>query len=328
VAAADSIAYVLESFTNMKFPKEYDPTMIHQMTGTLREYTQIAVKEIAPNLGIIHDALYATEKAGASLISVAKQFSYFPKNLNVNMQEVRLMVDAISGFSKMSLDNYSQKGNVDKSLGLTDKVVSKMTSIAKRFKDVISNMKRFDNKWMSNVSSSIKTYVELAMWLDDKDVNYTKVKNAVNNMQVLSDGYSRLARGLEKINMQLQKIDVSKLTALKNLTGSIVLMSLMDPNQFNKMMDALEKKSSVFIDIMSEMEKASEKKSKTNIAKMASMKSGGIAGGGKTIGDVYKIMSQIDAKMATLVSYSSQFSSYINEIRNSDLNVKGASSNY
>jgi hypothetical protein len=121
-------------------------------------------------------------------------------------------------------------------------------------------------------------YVDLADYLSSTDTDYSKVSTAVSNLEKISKGYSELAKGVSKLSAELEKIDMEKLTALRSLTGSIILMSLMDSDQFKEMMDALEDKAKILLDVIKDTE-ASAKESATTATPAA----GGKVGGGAKV---------------------------------------------
>jgi hypothetical protein len=178
---------------------------------------------------------------------------------------------------------------------------------------------------MANVDQNVRMYVDLADYLSSTDTDYSKVSTAVSNLEKISKGYSELAKGVSKLSAELEKIDMEKLTALRSLTGSIILMSLMDSDQFKEMMDALEDKAKIFVDVINELESKTEK---TKPGKEAKPGIGVKSGGGevkrpeKTMSDLFSVMEAIDMKMGELVSSNDNLSKYVDEIRSDDLNLK------
>ena len=181
--------------------------------------------------------------------------------------------------------------------------------------------------WMKNVSDNVKTYVDLAKYLSDSGVDSVGgMLGTILGMSSLADGYSQLAKGVKNLGSELDKIDLEKLTALKNLTGSIVLLSLMDSDQFEKMMDALEDKAQIFIDVMNDLDKSGPEKVKggTKGAPSGQVKGKGAPTGPpeRTIGDLYSIMQQVNQNLTNIASSNDNMSKYVDEIRSSDIDLK------
>jgi hypothetical protein len=107
--------------------------------------------------------------------------------------------------------------------------------------------------WIDNVKSTITSYVDLAKFIETNGADDVDISETVDNLVKLSEGYGLMAENLESLNSQINNIDLEKMSALRSLTGSVVLLSLMDPDQFENMMDALEEKSEIFTDVINNM---------------------------------------------------------------------------
>ena len=78
-------------------------------------------------------------------------------------------------------------------------------------------------------------------------------------------------------------------------------MSLMDSDQFESMMDSLESKTKIFVDVIKNIEdgsKGSEISIKTSVQKES----------GPSISDVLNIMNRIDYRLSQLVSSNANLS--------------------
>jgi hypothetical protein len=78
-------------------------------------------------------------------------------------------------------------------------------------------------------------------------------------MVELAKAYTKLGEAIGGLNTQLTNVNVEKLGVLKNLAGSVVMLSLMDPAQFSQMMQELESKAGVFLDVMEDTKESSTK---------------------------------------------------------------------
>ena len=180
--------------------------------------------------------------------------------------------------------------------------------------------------WMKNVSDNVKTYVDLAKYIVKTDSDDLDIEDVTDGMVELANGYSLLADGVAKLNTQLEQIDLEKLTALKNLTGSIVLLSLMDSDQFEDMMDALEEKAAIFVDVMNDLDKKSPEKVQKGAksAPTSAVKSGSKTGPpAKSMDDLFRVMQSVDQKLASIAKSNDNLSKYVDEIRSSDIDLKG-----
>ena len=112
---------------------------------------------------------------------------------------------------------------------------------------------------MTNLTSNIIQYSKLLSYLKGTNESETKLLGLVtisraSDITRMASDYDKLANSIQNLSGAIQSIDVERITALKTLTGSIVLMSLMDSDQFNSMMDSLESKARIFVDVINDME--------------------------------------------------------------------------
>ena len=112
---------------------------------------------------------------------------------------------------------------------------------------------------------------------------------------------------------------MEKLNALKSLTGSIVLMSLMDSDQFEKMMDALESKAGIFVKIIEQLEEESTK-NKTygtvnNVKSTTATKTA-------TNDDILGALISIDGKMSKVIANTGNMVTIFDELRGNNNSIK------
>lgn len=193
------------------------------------------------------------------------------------------------------------------SLGKLHNVVGSMVKISEDFKKIVKNTSRLDDKWMLNVSRNVRRYVHLAMWLSGSAFDSFIVYNAVQGMRRVTNSYSQLARAVDRLNESLAELDVEKLNALRNLNASVVLMSLMDPDQFKSMMEELEDKGGFLIEALEKVEsKEKEDSSKSKKTSTTPVKTSGSGGGsaGKTMTDLYTILEAVNKNLGAIATDS------------------------
>ena len=64
-----------------------------------------------------------------------------------------------------------------------------------------------------------------------------------------------MGRSLNEFNNSIQDLDTNKLDAIRSISGSVVMLSLMDPDVFESMMTKIEEKSGVFNQLISDFDK-------------------------------------------------------------------------
>lgn len=72
------------------------------------------------------------------------------------------------------------------------------------------------------------------------------LQNTVSSISQLAVAFDKLGKAMSTFSNSISSIDDEKLTAIKSLSSTVVLMSLLNPDQFEEMMDAMEEKSGVF----------------------------------------------------------------------------------
>lgn len=112
--------------------------------------------------------------------------------------------------------------------------------------------KPLDPKYFKNLKDSTNIYIGITKALEKADMDYDAVTDMADSMIELANAYERLSESLGKLNGQLGSVDMERMTMLKNLTGSIVMVSLLDAVQFENMMSSLESKAKIFVNIMND----------------------------------------------------------------------------
>jgi hypothetical protein len=78
------------------------------------------------------------------------------------------------------------------------------------------------------------------------------LQNTVSSISQLAVAFDRLGKAMSTFANSISSIDEEKLTAIKSLSSTVVLMSLLNPDQFSEMMDAMEEKSGIFGEFIDE----------------------------------------------------------------------------
>ena len=176
--------------------------------------------------------------------------------------------------------------------------------------------------YMQSMSDNIRVYVDLVEYLQSKDIgplSFLDTFSITYGLSQLSKGYDKLSKSVKSLSNSLSAIDMEKLNALKSLTGSIVLMSLMDSDQFEKMMDALESKAGIFVKIIEQLEEESTK-NKTygtvnNVKSTTATKTA-------TNDDILGALISIDGKMSKVIANTGNMVTIFDELRGNNNSIK------
>jgi hypothetical protein len=179
--------------------------------------------------------------------------------------------------------------------------------------------------YINSIADNIMDYQKLADSIKTMGLgtDIENVNNVAFGMASLAVGFDSLGNGIAKLNNEIERLNLEKLNALKSLTGSIILMSLMDSNQFNSMMDALEKKAKVFVDVMNELseEGAAEAGKRTKGGPTLTMNLPGGERSGKTIDDIINAIEITNVRLSQVVQSNENISNYVNQLKAGTFNL-------
>jgi hypothetical protein len=200
--------------------------------------------------------------------------------------------------------------------GGTDEISNGITAVACGIRDAtdifsqikITNLPEGD--FMDTISNSIKKYIDLSEYLATKGMGISSLGmiSVVFGMSSMASAYYELAESVSKLTSSMRDLDLDKLNALKSLSGNIVLMSLIDSEQFGQMMDTLEDKSSIISNAFDGIFGKGEGK------ESATVSSGGSKG--KNNDDLYNMLSSMNGSLAQIVSNTGASNNNLSQILN------------
>ena len=173
--------------------------------------------------------------------------------------------------------------------------------------------------WMRNLTANLVEYQRMISLLNGT-AGYSEtffgiftVKKTYD-LAKMSRDYDKLAASIRNLSSSIQGINIEKINALKTLTGSVVLLSLMDSEQFENMMDALEEKASTLVDVINQIEEG---------VNGSEIKISTVGEKGATMDDLIKVMNRMDARLGQIAATNNNISSYVNQLK---ANPKGGAS--
>ena len=161
---------------------------------------------------------------------------------------------------------------------IVDSIVSISLKLSKGKFDKAPNVNFF-----KNLNDSTQSYINMTKSLETADLDYESVSDMADSMVELAKAYDRLSDAMGNLNGQLGSVDMERMTMLKNLSGSIVMLSLMDSTQFEKMMTSLESKAKIFVDLMKDTEKSATAGMEKTATKPVEVKAGTKAAAPSTV---------------------------------------------
>ena len=212
-----------------------------------------------------------------------------------------------------------------------DDLKNAITSIASGIVAVANSFKNatFSNSipdgYMKSLTDNVKMYVDLISYLRKNDatpLSFISTSGITHGLTKLVKDYDELSKSITALGTSINSLNLEKLEALQTLNSSIVLMSVMDPTQFQTMMDTFESKAGMYVKIMEQMETKAEAKSKSYGTVNTLNSTSNI----KESSDdkVLNTLISMDTKLGSLVKYNRNFNDYIDEMRISSNNsIKG-----
>jgi hypothetical protein len=216
------------------------------------------------------------------------------------------------------------------------KVVDMMLFVDKKLQS--GNWKKFPTvNWVNGTILAIQKFRQMVSLLSfsslgDKISQAFGFKNpivsALSNIEMLAVSFDKLAKSVKTFTDSIKSIDAEKLSAIRGLSSNVIMMSLMDPAQFDSMMNKLEERSGVFADLLKDFE---SKKSETT-------KSGG--GGGvnfkpatgakdqksdaQVLGEKMDLMNALLSDISSVVGSRGALKNYLNKMKD-DITIGGSS---
>ncbi len=155
---------------------------------------------------------------------------------------------------------------------LSSSIVSISSAISKSSKIFASgNYSIFPKKeWVDGTIYAIQKFKDIQRMLSFGDmfsklgITNDPLQRAVSNVTILAIAFSKLGTAVKSFTQSIDGINAEKLGLVEGMTSNVVLLSLMDPDMFNDMMDRLEDRSGVFADLLKDFTDKKEEKSTTN----------------------------------------------------------------
>jgi hypothetical protein len=106
-------------------------------------------------------------------------------------------------------------------------------------------------------------------WVGDKISTLfgskSPLEEAVSNIVLLATAFDKLGTSMNKFSNSIQGIDLESLKMVKGLTNNVILLSLMDPDMLNDVLDKIEKRGGVFTELIKDFEDKKSSLSSTSV---------------------------------------------------------------
>jgi hypothetical protein len=154
--------------------------------------------------------------------------------------------------------------------------------------------------YMLGVRRAIFGYVDMVKELKRVGIpklsgGFDIILNQADTLMNLADSLDSLGDSMYRFSNSIDSLDLEKMQAIRSLSSSVVMLSLMDPDQFEMMMSKLESKSEVFSQLAVDIE---QKRRESGVAVT-------VAGPEKTVNNMADIGQKLDNVTALLADISS-----------------------
>ena len=236
------------------------------------------------------------------------------------LDKISKIIDSASGFIN-SIGN-----NIEKTINSIVGGIERLSKVGTL--DLVGSATKVVT-FLGSIATGVFSFLQVPLDLNKMNM-YTTFFNSISKLSDVmnkisstgsNDPFSKLANGVDRLSSSLSKldasIDIEKLSALKSLTSSVVVMSMIDSEQFGLFMDKLNEKSSIFSKVMNDvLDSDSGGSSSTLNVKQNSP---------KTVDDtnsrIIEVLRSMDSKLSTISSDMSSVSLYLNNMDN-DVQIK------
>jgi len=177
--------------------------------------------------------------------------------------------------------------------------------------------------YMANVQNAIMGLVKTSKLLEGQDLeNIEKVdfSKSQNGLVEMADQFDRLSMSIGKFSNSVESINLEKINAIRSLSSSVVLLSMMDPDQFESMMQKIESKSGVFSQLTNDMEEKTRNFKSVAVASNQTQDNRS----NELLSEKLDAMTAILADISTVVGSKGTLKNYLMSIRENqiDSNVR------
>jgi hypothetical protein len=234
-----------------------------------------------------------------------------------------------------SLSELKDKDIDMKDFGMVNSLITRMAIsglLINKYKKAFST--NIDPDFVKKMSPNIISYVDLAKSIQQKMGAGGLVSNLVGadpisqiskGMVKLAKSYDVLANSVKNFGNVLSQIDETKIDIFRSLTGNLAILSTLDQEMFNNMLDTLESRSGVFVDLLNKFQ--SQEQEKTNKS-VGLVKQGSGTAPVKSSADITnEKLDQVIGLLSQINTAVSPLDDYLNELTIGKDNLNRSGSN-
>lgn len=163
--------------------------------------------------------------------------------------------------------------------------------------------------------------IQLLMRFDDvKMGNMDGLTKIVSNVSILAVAFDKLSKSMTSFSNSIGGIDMNRLEMVKGLSSNVILLSLMDPDMLNDVLDKIESKGGVFADLVKNFEESKSNSSRQNEVVNATPVNSYKKSDAQVLSEKVDVMTNILADISSVVGSKGTLKTYLNSIKEQQLN--------
>lgn len=329
------IAIVDQVFQRGKYNKYPNEVWQKGVMSTMRRFADF-IKYVRKNIGFSDLILGAIKMVGVAKtinqideeLSKGKYKIYPTKDwVDGSMYALREMSDLVgeqSIFAAIgeSLANLFGVGGKSTIIKLAESML-KIDSVFSRGKFNIYPSK----DWMDGITYSLTRFKDLMKMLQSSDDGFfgglnslgsSPLEKILSNITLLGIAFEKLGNAVKTFTSSIQGLDMDKLSTIKGMTSNVILLSLMDADMLDDVLDKMEERSGVFADLLKSFEDSKQEsvaaKPVKGVVSASNQKSDS-----QILGEKIDGMTAILADISTVVGSRGTLKTYLNSIKDKQL---------
>ena len=148
------------------------------------------------------------------------------------------------------------------------------------------------------------------------------LEQAVSNITLLAIAFEKLGSAMNTFSNSIQGLDVEKLGLVKGMANNVILMSLMDPDMLESVLDKIEEKGGIFAELIKDFEGKKEASPTATPVKVTPT-SPNQKTEGQVLGEKIDRMTVLLADISSVVGSKGALKNYLLSVKENQLNSTG-----
>lgn len=182
-----------------------------------------------------------------------------------------------------------------------------------KFKSILT-MLNFDDFGSGGVMSSISTLFG----------GKSPLEQAISNITLLAMAFEKLGSSMNTFSNSIQGLDVEKLGLVKSMSNNVIMLSLMDPDMLESVLNKIEEKGGIFAELIKDFEGKKESSPTSTPMKVASTGQSQKTEG-QILGEKVDRMTALLADISSVVGSKGALKNYLLSVKENQLSSSGNS---